>query len=101
MYQTLSILTSAEVHGFSNAVKRGAVLRGDSQKRLLRGVMRKDATARPGPEAPHLAAVPSRLRPSASALLQHAWVAGRDDAGDGKTKNARCAFSRVETLHKF
>lgn len=38
---------------------------GDSQKRLLRGVMRKDATA----------------RPSASALLQHAWVAGRDDAG--------------------
>ncbi|CAE7832299.1 HSL1 [Symbiodinium sp. CCMP2592] len=38
---------------------------GDSQKRLLRGVLRKDASA----------------RPSASALLQHAWVAGRDDGG--------------------
>eukprot|EP00434_Breviolum_minutum_P003428 symbB.v1.2.003016.t1/scaffold113.1/size324549/14 len=35
---------------------------GEIQKRLIRGVMRKEAAA----------------RPSAAALLQHAWVAGRD-----------------------
>ncbi|CAE7732185.1 CIPK10 [Symbiodinium pilosum] len=42
---------------------------GEAQKRLIRGVMRKDAA----------------VRPSASALLQHAWVAGRDaDADPGR-----------------
>lgn len=35
---------------------------GEIQKRLIRGVMKKDAAA----------------RPSAAALLQHAWVAGKD-----------------------
>jgi len=35
---------------------------GEIQKRLIKGVMRKDAAA----------------RPSTAALLQHAWVAGRD-----------------------
>ncbi|CAJ1398499.1 unnamed protein product [Effrenium voratum] len=35
---------------------------GETQKRLIKGVMRKDACD----------------RPSAAALLQHAWVAGRD-----------------------
>eukprot|EP00439_Symbiodinium_sp_Y106_P036585 s2363_g4.t1 len=49
---------------------------GDSQKRLLRGVLRKDASA----------------RPSASALLQHAWVAGRDDGGHLSSVATATAF---------
>ena len=60
---------------------------GEAQKRLIRGVMRKDAAVRPEQDPKVFPACFAfiRLRPSASALLQHAWVAGRDaDADPGR-----------------
>mmetsp|Transcript_60731 Transcript_60731/g.142062 ORF Transcript_60731/g.142062 Transcript_60731/m.142062 type:complete len:625 (+) Transcript_60731:68-1942(+) len=57
----------------------------EAQKRLIKGVMRKDAAA----------------RPSASAMLQHAWVAGRDaDLGSSAPASPRVISRVVEGVQK-